>query len=122
MLDRVHRVLIVHRDTDLQEVLKTALESEGIDAVPVSTVAAAAQARSATSFDLTVLGWREAVSRSVSIDNDDGAAEVARPKPLLVVCSDTGTQGEPGANAACEFIHEPFTIDGFIEQVHRLIA
>ena len=115
-------MLIVHRDTELQEVLKTALEGDGIDAVPVRTVAEAAQARSAASFDLTILGWREAMHRSVSIDNDDGASEVARPMPLLVLCSDAEKRRELGASATCEFIREPFTVDGFLEQVHRLIA
>jgi DNA-binding NtrC family response regulator len=122
MLGRVHRVLIVHRDTDLQEVLMTALEGDGIDAVPVRTVTEAAQASSVANFDLTILGWREAMHRSVSIANDDGVSEVARPKPLLVLCSDAEEPREQEASASCEFIREPFTVDGFLEQVRRLIA
>ena len=122
MLERVHRVLIVHHDTDLRKVLKSALVSDGIDAVPVETVAEAATAGPADSFDLTILGWREAIDRSVSINNDDGASEVARPNPLLVLCSDAEWQRERGGSIACEFVAEPFTINGFVEQVRRLVA
>ena len=122
MLGRMHRVLIVHRDTEMRGMLKTVLESAGIDTVPVPTIDEATQASSDASFDLTILGWREAMHRSVSIDNDDGVSEVVRPMPLLVLCSGAEERRELAANATCEFIREPFTADGFLEQVQRLIA
>jgi DNA-binding NtrC family response regulator len=122
MLGRMHRVLIVHRDADMREMLKTLLEGDGDEAFAVETADEVIQTHSPARFDLTILGWREAKRRSVSINNDDGACEVARPNPLLVLCSDAETQRELGPSVACEFIREPFTTGGFLEQVHRLVA